>query len=385
MIISVAWWDKPTDFEQNPLHCLAAGIRGLGSEERMVFLLNDAEMLPPDFRRLLRQLNVELVKVDDMKSRVANAFPHLALHSHFELNCFVRWLFIEEYLKKQKKPVRDILIVDGDILFLVKPEELIRAFTGTSFVLQGCPALTFLAEPLDWLGKYLSNLSRFAENIEAFSREIWKNKAEKASRVPEPGDFSRNPLASDQDLISALIMNGLLPQDDIAGIRQKEKLYMAENPLYMFYYYRREANHNFVFRREPPGEITINGARISHLHFQTSFTDYCCRALFSKPRLPGRVPNLYAAPAQSLIKRGLNLLARKYYAAVMKPVERQQLYLGIRELGALILKGAEACGVPQEIREKYFPVKHRQEDLYSLRDIFSPESWWQKDVSISWQ
>jgi len=383
MIISVAWWNTPEDFEQNPLHCLASSIRGLVSEEKMVLLINDADKLCPDYKELCDFLGVEIVNVAGMKSRVANTYPQLALYSNFEANCFMRWLFIEEYLKKAAQPIKDVLIVDGDILFLIKPEYLINAFTGTTFVLQGCPALTFLSEPLEWLDKYVNNLSYFVQNIEPFSQQLWDNKESKASQVPEPGDFSRNPLASDQDLISALIINRLLPQDDITEIRKRNRIYMAENPLYMFHYYQQNSRRSFTFQKEPSGEITINGDCISHLHFQTSFTDYCCRALYSKPNLPIRVPNLYAESSQSFLRKGLNMLLRKYYTYTLQPVKRLYLYLSIEELSSLIIKGTETCNVPERLRDKYFPMKNLPAQ-YSLRDVFSPACWWQNEISINW-
>ena len=173
MIFTVAWWNNFSKFvADSPIHLLAASIRATGCREKIILLINDVNKLPEDYYLLLNSLDVKIVNVDQMTSIITSGYPALASLNFYEMACFVRWLFIERYLRQYDERAKDVLIVDGDVLFLVSPGLLRQAFSGRTFVLQGCPAITFLSEPLEWLDEYLQSFGVFGRSPKAVSEAL---------------------------------------------------------------------------------------------------------------------------------------------------------------------------------------------------------------------
>lgn len=62
-------------------------------------------------------------------------------------------------------------------------------------------------------------------------------------------------------------------------------------------------------------------------------------------------------------------------------LSRLAAYEVIEEVNGLIRAGMEKAGVPDQLRELYFP---EIPPSLSLRDVFCPETWWDPTIPFSW-
>jgi hypothetical protein len=301
-LVTIAWW---RDFDQfvreSPVHCLAASMRAAGSREPLHLLVNDKGAMPETYLELLDSLGVTTICIEGMIEEIERGVPQLRFLPFFERACLLRWFVLDAFLQHQSSRTREVLVVDGDLIFLLAPEEISSAFSGRTFVLQGCPAFTFLSDPMEWITQYKRGLTNFLADIHGFSCHLSHEKESKLQWATDKfdlhGGWERNPLCSDQDLINALVANGLLRQDPIRDLQVKHRLAMCENPLGLVYQIiRTSAKPPITFRliKGDNGALQFlaNESRITHLHFQYDFLMYCSAvlALRSHPELSGRKP-----------------------------------------------------------------------------------------------
>ncbi len=391
MVITVAWWQDFISFVLNcPIHCLAASIRGTGYQDKFILIINDADKLPDDYLQLLSNLRVSIFNIDQMLTFINSSYPSLNRFSFIEKACFIRWLFIEDVLNHLNNPEKDIMVVDGDVLFLLSPKMCREAFSGRTFILQSCPAFTFLSNPVEWLQQYRSALDRLNNDLHGFSHTLLVNieKMRKQTghrdQIQRSINYSyRSPLASDQDFINALIANELLRQDSFLDLQIKYKLAMTENPIFFSQQFIEcgltpPIKFKIMSNNQVPVVLYVNDYTVTHLHFQSGFTYYCTAIFayfndaikgFAKPHLRVTYPYEEFKPADQYNYTGRSL-------------SRLQLYINIRELSSLIRYGMDVCHVPLELRDRYFPST---QTTFSLKDIFNPETWFRKDIEFYWE
>ncbi len=398
MVITVAWWNNFLSFlHSNPLHCLFASIRATGSKGDLVLIINDIDKLPQDYIQLLEKLEVSIFTIHNMLSFIHEKFHSLNRFSFFEKGCFIRWLLIEDFIKHFNLKPAYLIFTDADVIFLASPEIIYDAFTGKNFIFQGGPGFSFFSSPVEWLECYRIELEKLNNDLEGYSSFLLKqidnlknnfdvqrqsNVCYRTRQIFYP---YRNPLASDQDFINALIANGILRNDWVIDEYKKSKLAVSENPLFF--------THQFVeCGIEPPlrlkwlydltnGEgfkFTVNNWQVIHLHVQSDFA-YYCTALLSYFNA------LKTGNIKSKLRVSCHLDEKKQvdqYVYRGSPLSRLQICLHIIELQNLIRRGLTIYNIPKHLEEKYFPIFNT---FFSLKDIFHPDLWWKTDIEFYWE
>jgi len=349
MVIIVAWnlGEFPLFIANNPIHCLIASIRGTGSHDEVILIINDIEKIPFDYVLLLEKMGVQIYVLNNMLSIISSIYPALNVFNFNEKACFVRWLLIEDYLNNFKSYIKDVLVVDGDVLFLMSSSKIREAFSGRTFILQSCPAFTFLTDPLVWLQQYHSALDLLNDDLNGFSQKLLAYVEKMRGQNNQRDQIKRSinypyrfPLASDQDFINALIVNNLLRQNSFIDLQMLHKLAMTDNPIGFFDHFIESGltspiKFKLISNKKIPLILYANDYSVTHLHFQSGFAHYCT-ALFAyfndvkkgfvKPPLRVTYPYEKCRPSDQYNYTGGSL-------------SRLQLYINIKKIQSLIRMG----------------------------------------------
>jgi hypothetical protein len=404
MIVTVAWWDNLEKLVNDvAVHCMAASIRATGCSDAIILIINDARKLPQSYLKLLTALQVQVVGIDGMAQIINSKFPALSRFSYYERACFARWWFIREFLQQHHPSQKEVLVVDGDILFFVSPTELQRSFNGRTFV-TGSPALAFSSDASTWLNQYLEGLNEFCRDIEGFSKKLCEDKEAKIKAVHaqkiECSGWDRNPLGSDQDLICALIANQMLRQDYILDRQSQYQWAMSDHPGWFFYQVIRSSVKPPVRLKITSENIPIfwaNDSKVTHLHFQSDFVGHCTSILAHLLRPSAGslrpVPGVFRSSTESFYwnctspQQVANPVVQIpapgsafYYPGAR--LNRMDLYSQIREAQEIIHKGLILSNASRELMDQYFRITPA---TFSLRDIFCSKTWWTTEVPFSWE
>ncbi|QWV95082.1 hypothetical protein KP004_07860 [Geomonas oryzisoli] len=292
------WNDRnPSHFESHvPL--LFSGRRNLAlgfSNEIDLLFLNGLDLLGERYKEQLEEVGYRLHDVSDLYAGTADRYAALCAFGGYEMKCFLRWPVIASYFRGDR-----IIHYDGDIVFNEDPAVIGVLLQGSTFVLQGCPAVTCISD-LDWFSRYQEQLDLLVENPEGYSARAWKERD--GWRVSETqkwaGQRSREVISSDQDLISHLIHTDRIPQDRPAQLAPLLGSYAVfENPLYL---------HGCTFNDFPDpigyerrsGIDYVGGKRVLTWHMQSDFNLYLSTFLFRKRFMPwvgGRLANHLVEP-----------------------------------------------------------------------------------------
>lgn len=323
-----AWLAEGRDgaaFERSvPLLFNARRLARMGSrQEFTVLFLAGYERLPRSYVRDLASHGFDVVDSSAALRRAAAAYPELKRFNAYEQMCFLRWLVLAEV-----QPGSDQMIqVDGDLVFGVTPERIAASLSGRTLVLQGCPALTAIADR-DWLAVYQEELARFARDVDAYSEAAWAERDgwKVSHRERWAGSRFRPVIGSDQDLISHLIHTERLPQSDPHEIVESSGLYWAENPLYLHSHAElqlgRRSGVTFATRE---GRCFLDSREVAVWHFQTAFVRYVARVrALRRMGWRGRVPTDVESPR---LRKALQPLLGR----LPRP-DRLAVYESLREL-----------------------------------------------------
>lgn len=186
----------------------------------------------------MSELGFEIRDASSIYDEVHRKFPSLDRFRDYEVYCFLRWSVLRRIFGDDP-----LVHYDGDVVLNVPAEEVANRFGGTSFVLQGCPALTVVSHS-EWYDQLEHARNKFANDIDGCSARAWADRKcwEDSFDNKWAGPRDRPLISSDQDLISHLIHTDRLPQTDKSVLLDRLQSWIAiENPLCPDTYY--ESKH----------------------------------------------------------------------------------------------------------------------------------------------
>src|SRR5687767_8223463 len=160
--VIAAWSDRDARlFERStPLQFAGDRNRKLGYENDFdVVFLYGLETLDTEYKEALRNLGFRLHDASSLYAKFRSQYRVLERFGSFELNCFLRWLVLSEFFSGER-----IIHYDGDVVHNEHPRRLAEKIDGSTFVLQGCPALTAISNP-NWFSVYRKQIDPFAADI----------------------------------------------------------------------------------------------------------------------------------------------------------------------------------------------------------------------------
>jgi hypothetical protein len=330
MFVLFAWVNQDqgdASFEDRvPLLFLAHSVRSHASTERFcVLFLDGYDRLSSRYLSQLRALGFDAVDFCDELRWLARPFQHLEQFRRSEVLCFLRWLALEHYLRKEG--IREHVIhVDADVFFNALPEEIAKDVEGLTFVLQGCPAFVSIASH-NWFECYLEELRRFNRDIEDYSSAAWQQRPgwEQSYREKWAGHRDRRIISSDQDLISHLIHTDRIVQNSPLRFVKRLRLYYAENPLYFHDHAGIQLSKDQGLFFSSDGErCHVDGRKVAFWHFQSAFSEYLNAAIVLRSvHYRFRFPNHLESGGFGLL---LSRLARK------AAMSRRHIYGSLKEL-----------------------------------------------------
>jgi len=277
------WCDTDANRFENHVPVLFSGSRNLRlgfSNEIDLLFLSGYELLAEDYKSGLREVGYTLHDLARIYSEVESKYSSLQRFSNHVIKYFLRWLVISAYLGKEP-----IIHYDGDIVFNEDPVVIGKLLKGRTFVLQGCPALTVITDQ-SWFSQYKDHLAVFANDIEGYSTNAWKERV--GSEITERGKWAGRRdseiFLHDQDFLSHLIHTDRIVQDRPSEILQDLRSYIVfENPLYMDGY---ENNlHDVLYRRNRDIDY-IDSRRVLFWHMQGYFIHYLGKYIVAKRFIP---------------------------------------------------------------------------------------------------
>jgi len=81
---------------------------------------------------------------------------------------------LAHFLKKEKYR-KQLIHIDGDIIFNADPGEIANDVEGLTFILQGYPVFTTITN-YDWFECYYEELVKFSHDIEGYSSKAWSER-----------------------------------------------------------------------------------------------------------------------------------------------------------------------------------------------------------------
>ena len=356
MFVIFAWVNEHSaaaQFEEHvPLRFVGERQRNLGSQERVHLLfLHGIENLDANYRSQLSSLGYQIVDASDSFERAKANHAALDRVNAYERFCFLRWVVLEEYLRREAI-TEQVIHLDGDVIVNIPLENLMDDLSQRTFVLQGCPALTSITNH-DWLSAYCEQLGQLCSDMHGYSKRAWSLRdgyQESAESKWSGFHWFRETISSDQDLISFLIHADRIPQDSPMAVHKNSTLYYFQNPLWPTDFNGRQlkSSRNVCFVSDGT-DCFIDNKQIALWHFQSDFSLYASVAsVLWRLHYPGKYPNRTMQPNARV---GIKVL--KYFA----PKTRLQIYQSIRELN-----GRDANA------------------FFGFADIYNAQHFWQSDV-----
>jgi hypothetical protein len=283
--VIVAWVKDPAAFEGHvPLKFI--GERNLrlnyGNDMHVVFL-EGFSLLPTSYVDSLRALGYKLIDAHQIYLKFDAEFAVLNRFGDYEKKCFLRWLVMKELFVGES-----FIHYDGDVVLNESLEIIAKKAEGLTFVLNGCPAFTILSDS-SWLTAYEMELRRFVADVEGYSAIAWREREgwEASYFSKATAGFFRNPIHSDQDLISYLIHVDRVPQALPSVVHKIFGDYiLIQNPLefnihvpFIPLKYSRENNVDYISyqRFDDPKAGKLYKKRVLLWHMQSCFSFYLAR------------------------------------------------------------------------------------------------------------
>ncbi len=274
--VITAWSRGNARHFESHVPLLWSGLRNqsLGSSNDIhVVFLEGFDKLGNSYLDQLTAVGYQLHDASSVHREKHRVYSNLARFGSYELNCFLRWPIIEELFAGEP-----IAHFDGDIVFNVAPEALTQRLADTTFVLQGCPALTCVSKKT-WWDAFREELALFNRDIRGYSEAAWCERVgwEDSHRLKWAGSRFRKVISSDQDLISHLIHTDRLPQTDPLQILERTNGFiLCENPLWWFSQAAGELANTFEWPAYSriDGVDTVGRQRFAFWHMQGDVCEY---------------------------------------------------------------------------------------------------------------
>ena len=291
--VIVAWAQGDTHNFEAKVPLLFVGQRNqkLGFNTRInVVFLEGLDRLDVSYQSLLSDYGYILHDASILYDTYAQKYEQLSRFGDYEKKCFLRWLVIRDIFAGEP-----LIHYDGDIVFNEDPVIIAQKTAGKTFILQGCPAFTSIADPR-WFEQYAHALDAFAADIDGYASRAWKLRV--GWEVPFvtrwAGSRFRPIISSDQDLLSHLLHTNEIKQDSVDALMHDLDDYIVfQNPLLFHMYnshipytYTRENGIDFCSYTRADGAHLIYKKKILLWHMQSCFNFYASKRLFLQKYMP---------------------------------------------------------------------------------------------------
>lgn len=232
-------------------------------------VLEGYEKFSPEYLTRLRESGYDTLDYSAIFKTIVARFPNLNAHySHYERNCFLRWIAFAEIVERENV-TGQLWHLDSDLVFYTSLDEIALDTAKKTFVLQGCPAFVSITDRR-WFEVYRQELGKLEQDIIGYSAAAALKKLGSERLDEKLGNKTayRNPLGSDQDFLEYLVGSGKIPQTEGAGI-STSRFCFFENPLSIR---KLLPNGNGKkFTDSPEGMIYYGGKNIPFIHYQGTF------------------------------------------------------------------------------------------------------------------
>ncbi len=291
--VIVAWSQGDAQSFEAKVPLLFVGQRnqkiGFKAHINVVFL-DGFDRLDNTYRSMLHDLGYRLHDASTLYAIYAQKYELLSRFGDYEKKCFLRWLVIKDIFSGEP-----LIHYDGDIVFNEDPAVIEKQVEGKTFILQGCPAFTSIADRC-WFEQYTTELDAFVADIEGYSSRAWELRAgwEVTFATRWSGSRFRPIISSDQDLLSHLIHTNEIKQDSVNAIMHDLDDYIIfQNPLlfhmynpHISYAYTRENGIDFCSYTRTDGAHLTYKKKILLWHMQSCFNFYASKRLLLQKYMP---------------------------------------------------------------------------------------------------
>jgi hypothetical protein len=329
--VTCAWVNtNENDFESFiPLQFIGQRYKKLGyKNDCNILFLQGYDRLSRTYTDSLLSLGYRLHDVSKMYTEIAKPYSQLDLFKNtYRKNTFLQWLVMEHFFAGDP-----IIHYDGDIILNEDPAVIAQKVSGKTFILQGCPAFAAVSNR-EWFYQYKSHLLDFANNMQTYADNAWKERDgwEVTFKTRWAGSRFSKIFLHDQDLMSHLIHTGRLIQDPIEDILMQFQDYILfENPLFIHFYdenfpytYVRENDVDYFLCERQDAEKCEYKKRILFWHLQSCFNFYLAKYMLRRKFfrfLPMGRLNLNLAP------KGVEDFINKKLAPYLQHTTRLNVY-----------------------------------------------------------
>lgn len=235
--------------------------------------MHGLELLSSGYKECLRELGYELVDCAPLVTEITARYPQCRQLSTTSRFWFLRWNVLQ--ILASERGLATVVHLDGDVVLLASPSDLLRDIVGKTFMLQGCPALTVISD-MTWFNVWQEEFARFLSDRKAYIAKALQEK-----ELPVKPDreycnicaYGQNRF-EDQDMLEYLIAAGQLPQARTAEVFETD-FYWIQNPLLPGEWHQEQVGAALKQAVERNGVGWVGDKRIALYHFQKSFTGYC--------------------------------------------------------------------------------------------------------------
>jgi hypothetical protein len=263
-------------FRENiPLVALGDSLLRFHSKKRIkVLLLEGFKNLSENYLRELSRRNIDIIDFTKEFIDIIERYPNLNAHySHYERNCFLRWIAFKDYRKKHD--AGQFWHLDGDMALFVSLDELAERTNGMTFMTLGCPCFLTVSQE-GWFSTYEKELKKLDANVEAYLENggITKEECRANDHKKFNQSLYREPLGSDQDFLEYLISSGKIFQEDVRKIINSN-FYYIQNPLSFFQMDAYMSSEIARVESDTEGHLIYKGLKIPFIHYQSGFYYFC--------------------------------------------------------------------------------------------------------------
>lgn len=231
------------------------------------------ELLSGGYKERLVDLGYEIIDCAQLVAEITASYPQCRQLSTTSRFWFLRWNVMQ--ILASERNLETVVHLDGDVVLLVDPYDILRDVAGKTFMLQGCPALTVISD-MKWFNVWQEELVRFLSDRKAYIAEALREK-----EMPDLPDREYCNVCAygpnrfeDQDMLEYLIAAGRLPQARTAEVFDSG-FYWIQNPLLPGEWHEEQTRGTSKRVDERGGIAYIDDKRLAFYHFQKDFTGYC--------------------------------------------------------------------------------------------------------------
>lgn len=330
MFCIFAWCNKKSnDFESViPFSIISESVCEYNPSDRItIVFLYGLEFLSEEYIDDLQRNKFKIINFETNFSSIVKEYHNIdTFFSEYERNCFLRWIVLDKL--SAKSSFEQIWHFDGDIIFHDSLQAIAKDTKGKTFVLQGCPAFSSIAEP-EWFAAYRKELRAFDRDICGYSSIANSHKAQFKENDRRLCNISlfRNPIGSDQDLFQYLISSQKIIQASSAQVFDST-LFFVQNPLIIGDWDNLQEDGSYhSIQLDAQGRLSVGNKHIPFVHYQNDFCNFAQTFLFLKNTcMQDHIPPYIRIRKEKMaISFQFKILRKILYNFGMKQLSRKQL------------------------------------------------------------